>query len=84
VPEVRTYVVLAALVVFGQSVFADQVTLSNGDRLSGTILKSDDKALVLNTEFAGEVTVKWPAITEISSAQPLHVALKSGQTLVGG
>ena len=82
--EVRTYVALAALVVFGQSVFADQVTLSNGDRLTGTILKSDDKALVLKTEFAGEVTVQWSAITEINSAQPLHVALKSGQTLVGG
>jgi putative salt-induced outer membrane protein YdiY len=82
--EVRTYVALAALVVFGQAVFADQVTLSNGDRLTGTILKSDDKALVLKTEFAGEVTVQWPAITEINSAQPLHVALKSGQTLVGG
>ena len=82
--EVRTYVALAVLVVFGQSVFADQVTLSNGDRLSGTILKSDDKALVLKSEFAGEVTVQWSAITEINSAQPLHVALKSGQTLVGG
>jgi hypothetical protein len=82
--EVRTYVGLAALVVFGQSVFADQVTLSNGDRLTGTILKSDDKALVLKTEFAGEVTVEWPAITEINSAQPLHVALKGGQILLGG
>ncbi len=82
--EVRTYVALAVLVVFGQSVFADQVTLSNGDRLTGTILKSDDKALVLKTEFAGEVTLQWPAITEINSAQPLHVALKSGQILVGG
>ena len=82
--EVRTYVVLAAFALFGQSVFADQVTLSNGDRLTGTILKSDDKALVLKTQFAGEVTVDWPAISEINSAQPLHVALKSGQTLVGG
>jgi putative salt-induced outer membrane protein YdiY len=64
-------------------VLADQITLSNGDRLTGTITKADGKTLVIKTEFAGEVTVQWPAISEINSAQPLHVALKSGQTVVG-
>jgi hypothetical protein len=40
--------------------FADQIVLKNGDRLTGTIEKSDDKALVIKTAFAGEVTVQWP------------------------
>jgi sRNA-binding regulator protein Hfq len=63
--------------------FADQIVLKNGDRLTGTIEKSDDKALVIKTEFAGEVTVQWPAIQEIKSEQPLHIGLKNGQTVVG-
>lgn len=63
--------------------FADQVTLKNGDRLTGSIEKSDEKSLVIKTEFAGEVTVQWAAIQEIKSEQPLHVGLKGGQNVVG-
>ncbi len=74
---------LTILVCGSQLVLADQITLSNGDRLTGTITKADEKTLIIKTEFAGEVTVQWPAISEIHSAQPLHVGLKSGQTVVG-
>ena len=59
--------------------FADHIAMSNGDRLSGVIIKSDGKELVIKTEFAGEVTVKWSAITEINSTDPLHVAVREGQ-----
>jgi putative salt-induced outer membrane protein YdiY len=72
-----------SVLAFCSTVFADQVVLKNGDRLTGTITKSDDKTLIIKTEFAGDVTVQWPAIQEISSAQPLHVALSSGKTVVG-
>jgi putative salt-induced outer membrane protein YdiY len=74
---------LIAFVFFAQFLLADQITLTNGDRLTGTITKADGKTLVIKTEFAGDVTVQWPAISDINSSQPLHVALKSGQTLVG-
>ena len=62
---------------------ADQIVLKNGDRLTGTIQKSDEKALVIKTEFAGKVTVQWPAIQDLKSDQPLHVGLKDGKTVVG-
>jgi len=77
------FAMLFCLLFPARFVLADQITLSNGDRLTGTITKADGKTLVIKTEFAGEVTVQWPAISEINSAQPLHVALKSGQTVVG-
>jgi putative salt-induced outer membrane protein YdiY len=75
----------AALSVFAfcSMLFADQVVLKNGDRLTGSITKSDDKTLSIKTEFAGDVTIQWPAIQEISSTEPLHVALSSGKTVVG-
>jgi putative salt-induced outer membrane protein YdiY len=63
--------------------FADQVVLKNGDRLSGTIVKSDGKGLVMKTEFAGDVTVQWAAVQDVTSAAPLNIALKDGQTAVG-
>ncbi len=63
--------------------FADQVVLTNGDRLTGTITKSDSKTLIIKSEFAGEVSIKWSAVKEIHSTEPLHVDLKSGQKIVG-
>ena len=69
--------------LFPVGLFADQVVLKNGDRLTGSIEKSDDKTLVIKTEFAGEVTIDWPAIQEINSSAPLHVSLSNGQTVVG-
>jgi Protein of unknown function, DUF481 len=63
--------------------FADQVTLTNGDRITGAILRSDDKTLVIKSDLAGEVSIKWDAVTIINSTQALHLTLKDGQTIVG-
>ena len=76
-------VFIAAICLLSPAVFADQVTLKNGDRLTGDILKSDDKVLVLKSEFAGEVSIQWAAVDAITSSQPLHIGLKDGQTVVG-
>jgi putative salt-induced outer membrane protein YdiY len=76
--------VLALIFVFScPALFADQIVLKNGDRLTGTIEKSDSKAMVIKTEFAGEVTVQWPAVQEITSTQSLHVTLSDGKTVAG-
>lgn len=74
---------LSVVALLCTSLFADQVVLKNGDRLTGTITKSDDKTLLIKTEFAGDVTVQWPAVQEVTSAQPLHVILANGKTVVG-
>jgi hypothetical protein len=69
--------------LFALGARADQLTLKNGDRLTGTIVKADAKTLLLKTEFAGDVTLQWDAITAVVSSQPLHLVLKDGQTVVG-
>jgi putative salt-induced outer membrane protein YdiY len=69
--------------LFPISLFADQIVLKNGDRLTGTIEKSDAKSLIMKTEFAGEVTVDWSAVQEITSSQKLHVSLSDGKTVSG-
>ena len=82
---VRKIEVVALILFLGlaTAVFADQITLKNGDRLTGTVVKSDGKVLVLHTEFAGDVTLQFAAITQITTEKALHVALKNGQTVVG-
>jgi hypothetical protein len=62
---------------------AGQIVLKNGDRLTGTIVKSDGKTLTIKSEFAGLVSVPLEAVTQIISEQPLYLTLKDNQTLVG-
>ncbi len=62
---------------------ADQVTVENGDRVSGNIVKSDRNSMTMKTEFFGEVTIPWDAIREIISDQELFVTAANGQVLVG-
>ena len=71
------------VVVLAPAAFADQVTLKNGDRLTGSIITSDAKALVLKTEYADAVTIKWDFVQQVQSAQPLYVGTKGGQVIVG-
>jgi hypothetical protein len=65
------------------AVFADQITLKNGDHLTGTIVKSDGKTLVLHTDYAGDVTVDLKAITQVTSEKDLHVTTSDKKTVVG-
>ncbi|MFL6230657.1 MAG: YdiY family protein [Pyrinomonadaceae bacterium] len=81
----RTTVLLTFLLclILCQEARADQVVLKNGDKLSGKIVKSDGKSLIIKTEFAGEVTVVWEAVTEVTSDEPLYLALADGRTVSG-
>jgi putative salt-induced outer membrane protein YdiY len=79
----RICLVVLSIIVLAPTVFADQITLKNGDRLSGTIISSDAKTLVLKTEYADAVTIKWDFVQQIESAQPLYVGTKGGQVIVG-
>ena len=76
--------------MLGVSARGDQVTLKNGDRITGTILKVDAKpddktktVLLIKTEFAGDVMVQWDAVASFVAPEPLHLMLKDGQTVVG-
>jgi putative salt-induced outer membrane protein len=61
----------------------DQITFSNGDRLSGMVLKSDSKIVVIKSDVAGEITVPWEKVATIESSEPLYVGLKDGQVVTG-
>jgi len=76
-------IALMAFLGLAAAALADQITLKNGDHLSGTIVKSDGKTLVLHTEYAGDVTVEFTAITQITTEKQLHVTTADKKTVVG-
>jgi putative salt-induced outer membrane protein len=75
---------LAAL-LFGApaTAVADTVTLSNGDRVTGSILESNEQTLKMKTEFLGEVEIEWSAVVAVDAPEKLYVTSGEGQTLVG-
>jgi putative salt-induced outer membrane protein len=81
----RKLELLTLIAFFGLSsaVFADQITLKNGDHLTGTVVKSDGKTLVLHTEAAGDVTLQFSAITQIKTDKDLHVGTTDKKMVVG-
>lgn len=78
----RNQFVVGLLVLLAIPAFADQIVLKNGDRLTGSIAKSDGKTLVLKTDYAGDLTIKFDAIQSLTSTGDLHVTA-GGKTAVG-
>lgn len=74
--------VLASVLLFCGAGMADQITLKNGDRLTGAIVKSDGKNLTVKY-YDGTVSVPWEQVDAISSSGPLYLTLKSGQVVNG-
>lgn len=73
--------VLAAF--FNPAVFADQIVLRNGDRLTGKIIKKDGDKIVIQTEAAGTVSILWTAVESILADEPLNLELSDGQRIKG-
>ena len=72
-----------ALCLLISSAKADEVTLKNGDRLTGIVVASDTNTLLIKTESAGHIYVLWSAVTSIVSTETLHLTLKDGRIAVG-
>lgn len=70
---IRYFILIAALLLLSSICFAGQVTLTNGDRLTGSIVKSDETTLTLKTDLAGTVEIKWSGIKELKSQEKLAV-----------
>jgi putative salt-induced outer membrane protein YdiY len=62
---------------------ADQVVLTNGDTITGAIVKKDGGKLTIKSQFLGEVTMPWSAVKSIRSDAELSVVLLSGETVKG-
>jgi putative salt-induced outer membrane protein YdiY len=76
--------VFAFCTVVSVTARAEQVSLKNGDHLTGAIVSMDGKKLVLKTTYAGEVSIDWGEVTQFSSDKDTLVVTKADQQLVSG
>jgi putative salt-induced outer membrane protein YdiY len=71
------------IIISCPSIFADQIILKNGDRLTGKIVKKDGDKIIIETESAGIITILWSAVEKIVSEEPLNLKLSDGQFIKG-
>lgn len=64
-------VVVGALALGTTAASADTVVLANGDRLTGQVQLLDAGTLVLKTEYAGEVRIKWDQVARLETQDSL-------------
>jgi putative salt-induced outer membrane protein YdiY len=74
-------ILLVAIIV--GPVFADQVQMKNGDRITGVIVTVERGTLIINTSYAGKITIKWVEVTQVRTDSPAQVVLKDERTLEG-
>jgi hypothetical protein len=60
----------------------EELTLKNGDRLTGELLTSTGTEIKFKTELAGEVTVKWEDVKELKSKRDFAVVPKDSEDAI--
>jgi hypothetical protein len=74
---------LALAALAAAPALADRLTLKNGDRVTGRMIKKDGQSVTFKTDLLGDVTVKWADITELITDKSMFVETPSGQTVEG-
>jgi len=71
------------LLLWTMHALADQLTLVNGDRLTGTIVTKETEFLIFQTPHLGEMKVRWSEVRRVLSEKDVKLFLDDG-TLVRG
>jgi hypothetical protein len=63
---------------------ADEVVLRNGDRIRGEITSLADGKLLLRTDYAGEIALRWREVAALSTTGPVTVMRAGARTPLHG
>lgn len=61
--------------------WADQVVLTNGDRITGKVVKLEDGKLTIDAVTLGTVTVSWTDVESVTTDEPIYVVLPGDRTV---
>ncbi len=65
---------------FFQVLIADEVTLSSGDRLIGTVQEMNNEYIIIDTAFSKGLKIEHSMIVTLSTTQPVTVVFNNGQS----
>ena len=64
-------------------VLADEVILTNGDRMTGKIIEVKDGVLTFETNYSEPIKLQFEAVQKINSSEPVELHLADGELLIG-
>lgn len=86
----RKHPILKLLILAGASILlcrlpveAGEVRLTNGDRLTGELIRMEKGVLILKTAYADKIKVKQEQVACIVTDKELPFVLKTGEVLIG-
>jgi putative salt-induced outer membrane protein YdiY len=79
----RTLLAVCCAVLCGHLAWADVITLKNGDRVTGSIVKKSGKDITIKTDKFGVVTADWGEVESVKSDKPVNLVLQDGKTVQG-
>jgi putative salt-induced outer membrane protein YdiY len=74
---------MALLLIFAGQLLADEILLENGDRLTGTVVRSEGGKLTLKTDYAGEIQIPMEKIKKLVTENPVEIHLGTGEVIKG-
>lgn len=72
-------IVLLALSCLSLPLLADTVWMKNGDRLTGKVSLLNNNKLILDTDYAGSVSISWNKVSTLETKEPLIIKLSQDQ-----
>ena len=79
--------VILAILVMGGHVTAqgrtDVVTLPNGDRITGEVVRLDRGRLEFTTDDAGTLYLEWDKLATVQATRPMEVVTEDGRRFLG-
>src|SRR5688572_15836985 len=62
---------------------ADQVSLKNGDRVTGSIVKKEAANLTIASIHFGTITIPWDQVESVNTDAPLYVSVGGAEAIQG-
>lgn len=86
-PQKRRYCIclifVFIVIIFCNTLSADEIILDNGDRLTGTVITLEEETLTLETNYSEPIKIEKTKILRITTDIPKEIHLSNGEVLKG-
>lgn len=62
---------------------SSEITLTNGDRISGIIVNKDGEKIIIKTAYAGNIAIDWGDVNSFASDAKMQIVLADGTSING-
>jgi putative salt-induced outer membrane protein YdiY len=76
-------ILIVVLILDISTTAADELHLKNGDHITGKVIAMENNKLVFKTAYAGEITVEWQEVVNLTTDSPVTIQVGENISLHG-